>query len=304
MNGQKITCPGYKKGENKPCVHYGGFGKCEGRYYYCIEYFKRKKPILSFSSIKDFERCPYRFYLSQFEGIQLREEYLSVHMKMGIHLHRLVKDEHKLKPVKYSYDEEIYQSITYGVYSKIKDYELIPENLEKEVRIEKDNLHGIIDLAGDNFFGEIKFTSKPDLYLHSFTALSQLEFYFYLSDQFELAFMLPIRIPGLKQSKDEENEKFLTRVVKDIRRRPSYYFPHLKEEKRPFKWGLRFYKCEFDLHEFKKRMEWISREIQRCCQVDYFPQRKVNCFFPSECEYLSICETGNINEGIYERRIR
>jgi hypothetical protein len=299
MENQK-SCPYYTKGKNKPCIHYQGRGKCQDKYYYCIEYFKRKSPLLSFSSIKDFERCPFRFYLTQIQGLQLKEEYLPVQLKMGKLLHLLIRNEDE-GIVKFSYDETIYESITWQVYSKIREYELIPDGIEREVKVEKRNLHGVIDLLGNNYFGEVKFTQRPDFYLHSFTAQNQLEFYFYLTECTH-AYILPIRMPCQRQGKEESEELFVNRVVRDIKRRISYYFPHYKKEKKPFKWGLKFYRAEVDLNHFQKRLEWTTKEIQKCCQAHYFPQRKSNCLFPSECEYLSICKTGEVNQEVYERR--
>ena len=78
------TCPKYTptNGPESKCHHFlpGGFCKLPSQFR-CTEYIIRKGIDLTYSSIRNYLRCPRLFQLADILGIQLREK--SVRMLAG-----------------------------------------------------------------------------------------------------------------------------------------------------------------------------------------------------------------------------
>jgi len=253
------------------------------------------------SYLNDFERCPRLFYYINEAKIVVKPEASSVAQRCGSYLHALVAGGEE--QVYFGPHEERERKQVEVIYSCMAELDLIPY-VEYEVYYSRQvaegvGVEGTLDMVDGNWMGEMKYTSKPDYYLHAFSAQAQLEFYFFLSD-LEVASILPVRQPALRYMEGKEDvDKFLGRLKEDVLRRPSYYFPHYDPDKQP-RWGLKFYRSEFDMDEVERRLRWWFKEIQKCRKHNYWPQRKQNCLAPFECAYLSLCEAdGTINEAIY-----
>ncbi len=264
---------------------------------------EKEKVRLRRSHLNDFERCPRKFYYTTIKSIQVKPQFQSIALRQGSYLHSLVSGIPQ--PIYFSEEEERERKVVEVMYQVMVDNDLLP-SVSHEVFMEKEIADGVwaegtLDMIGDGWFGEMKYTSKPDFYLHTFTAQSQLEFYFLLSD-LPKAVILPVRVPQLRFTEAKESvEKYLERVEVDIRKRMSFYFPHYKPENE-VKWGLWFYRREFDLDDTMRRLRWWWKEIKKCIRYDYWPQRKQNCIAGFECSYLPLCETGvEDNEALYEK---
>lgn len=281
-----------------PCKFYIKGGYCKGEFYRCKEFLIRKMKLHQ-SQIKEFERCPLRFYISEILGFTPKPEYLPLSIRRGQYLHSLISKT----PMEIPFwpDEEAQKTAVEEIYSAILELELIPNDVSFEIIFEKDSAEGILDIVGSNFFGEIKFTERPDFYLNNRVAYFQLAYYFYLSN-FAFAFILPIRVPSLRKNIDESLENYRERLKLDIRRRINFYFPEYDKEKTPFKWGRKFYISEFDLDEIKARIDYLKFLIKLSIVTDYFPRKVTGCMFPSNCEFQSICETNYINPEIFMRK--
>jgi len=258
------------------------------------------------SYLNDFERCPRLFYYINEMKIVVRPEASSLAQRCGSYLHALVAGGEE--QVYFGPHEELERKQVEVIYSCMAELDLIPY-VEYEVYYSRQvaegvGVEGTLDMVDGNWMGEMKYTSKPDYYLHSFSAQAQVEFYFFISD-LEVASILPVRQPALRYMEGKEDvDKFLGRLKEDVLRRPSYYFPHYDPDKQP-RWGLKFYRSEFDMDEVERRLRWWFKEIQKCRKYNYWPQRKQNCLAPFECSYLPLCESGAFNEAIYtikERR--
>jgi len=256
------------------------------------------------SHLNDFERCPRLFYYVNELGIQVRPEVSSLAQRCGSYLHALVAgvDER----IYFGPNEDRERKQVEVIYGCMVELGLVPEARHEIYftrEITNDTMvEGTLDMVDGNWFGEMKYTTKPDYYLHTFSAQAQLEFYFFISG-LEVASILPIRQPSLRyQDGKEDVDRFLGRVKDDVLKRPSYYFPYYDPDKTP-KWGLKFYRSEFDMEEVEKRLWWWFKEIQKCRKHNYWPQRKQNCLAPYECQYLSLCEAGGvINEATYIKK--
>jgi len=251
------------------------------------------------SYLNDFERCPRRFeYIRQ--GIRIRPNLLSLPIRQGSYLHSLISGIQE--PVYFSPEEEKDKKVVEVVAKVMMELELLPSDIKHEILYSNNGATGTLDLVSpDNrWFGEMKYTTKPDFYMNSFVAQSQLEWYFYLNPEFEYCYILPIRVPALRiQEVKEAPEKFIDRLYMDILKRPSFYFPKYKSDRKECKWGLKFYRSEFDLQQLKWRIQFCLKIINYLDRLGRYPQHKANCLSPSECEYMSICETGAVSDTLY-----
>jgi len=288
----------------KGCYHFDAEKcKCTYQFYRCPEFIARTKFDISYSQIRTWDRCPVAWYLDQIEGIRVKEAYQSPEIRMGSEFSRLIGKPDD-PPVYFSDKEYTKKAFVHTMYKVMVDYKMFPENALYEVDLTKDNFHGILDCMSQDgsAFGEYKFTGSPDFYLNNMLALDQLEGYFYLKDSLKTGYMLPVRVPKLRQGKDESEEKLVSRAEDDIRRRMGFYFPGFRMGKKPFMWGRVFSRIEFDFPAFEKKVQWTIGEIQRCCAADYWPHKSGNCMTPFPCDYLRVCEAGAINWEVFERR--
>lgn len=276
------------------------------------------KKYLSYSTLNNFDRCSYIFYLDKIKHLRLKQEHQSIALRKGAYLGQLLSNQSiKINQATYFHDyEEKDKKLVEAMVDIIEELELIPENCKYEVTFTKSfeheffreeiNVKGIVDLIKLGWFGETKYTAKVDWYLNTWFAYNQLLMYFYLTPpEIVRGYMLPIQVPQTKLGKTEDVDDYIARTVKDVKKRPSHYFPGYKvdggNDVGP-KWGRCFYRTEFG-DKFKwleKKMAWIREEISRCVKAGYFVQRSNNCLFPGECSYISICETGFVNEELYE----
>jgi len=257
------------------------------------------------SYLNDFERCPRLFWYVNEQGIEVKPEVSAVVQRCGSYLHSLVAQTGE--QIYFSDTEERERRQVEIIYSCMLELELIPQ-AQHEVYFtrqitENIAVEGTLDMVDGNWFGEMKYTAKPEYYLHTFSAQAQLEFYFFISESvafsLEMSSILPVRQPALRYQEGKEDvDKFLERLKDDVLKRPSFYFPYYDPEKFP-KWGLKFYRHEFDMEDVHKRLRWWFKEIQKCRKYNYWPQRKQNCLAPFECSYLPLCESGAFNEAIY-----
>ena len=298
-----------RRGDSRGCRFWDA-GYCTSdtaKYYRCIDWIastKLEKIIVSHSQITSWERCPFKWYLEQIEGLQMVDQLRPLPMRMGSELQRLLSGIGM--PEHFGEREQIHKSIVNMMYGIIMQRELLPHPAEWEVALDKNGMSGFVDLVFDEgrSLGEIKFGASPDFYLNNPIAKNQLERYCYMNQSFQRSYMLPIRNPMLRDKMDEEIEGKIARTQADILRRMNHYFPQYEPTQTPPKWGRAYRANEFDLVAFKYKLDWIKREIQMSCKEGYFVQKTANCFSPGKCSFISIYETGNINWNLFERRTR
>ena len=270
---------------------------------------------MSFSSCQNFDRCPLLYYYNKIMRIKLKNEYQNIALKKGQFFAKIIESQKNVKKEaeKIFLDREIiHAKICNIVYVCMCELELLPEGgvyestwikkLESDLDI---NLKGKLDVLYEDSFVELKYTMKLEFYLNEWLAHKQLLWYFYLTpDEIEKAYMCPVRVPALRQGKEESTKGFLDRIKMDIMKRPSHYFPGYKPDRKGVKWGRVFYRNEFkgEFKDFERKMRWMREEIERCVVNDYWNQNTNGCLFPGPCDYLPICSTGGyINEEMYEK---
>ncbi len=78
------VCKYIERGKGKPCKHYIKTGLCNRTdMFRCIEYIARFEPVLSYSGVNHFMRCPTLYYLADIKGVQLKEHFQPDALKIG-----------------------------------------------------------------------------------------------------------------------------------------------------------------------------------------------------------------------------
>lgn len=161
----------------------------------------------------------------------------------------------------------------------------------------RDGIHilSYLDLLikSDRHAYDFKYTSNPDYY-NFFTTEIQASTYFLVFPKLNKITFRLVRKPELKLGKNESIEEYQLRLMKDVNRRPKYYF----EDKT-------FYRTEYDLDYTTAYIKFYSTEISR--NLDYgkpaFPQERNGCYqYNSWCEYMPICTSGVVSDDLFDRR--
>lgn len=258
----------------------------------------------SYTQSRSWDRCPRKWYYEQILGLQMRPPYTSVNMRMGAEIQRRLAGVEK-EPTFFSPDEKINVEIVNLYLEIIQEREMFPDGLRWEVQYKRGGFNGIIDVEfSPEVFGELKFSTSPDFYLHNEIAHEQLNGYFYLkTPPYRWGYMMPIRMPSLKDKADEDAEMKLRRIRLDINKRFNFYFPMFKANKTNApKWGMPISVNEFDLEEFEKNLKWTKFEMKTACQYGYYKKRRANCLTPGPCDFIPLCDGRNINWELYKRR--
>ena len=278
----------------------------------CIEYISRFEPTLSYSGENAFKRCPRLYYLAYIVSLQTRWPFLSDALKIG-----KIVDEALTQGSSITTSHNDTDTNTNSIwYTKVQAiltafHQLFPDVLDgyegqKEWWWQDDGfpqVHGFIDLSASDHFVELKCTSRPEYYSNPYSIHDQVGTYFLSNSNYEYGIIWAIRTPALRQTgnfKDECFEDYKDRCIRDILKRPAYYFSGYNKETNSF--GVKFYRSEFDLDALRDRYKWIVKLIKECAKANYWYQNRTQCLYPFKCDYLNICETGGISEDIYTFR--
>jgi hypothetical protein len=303
------VCEHIESENKKPCKYYIKTGLCSmPDLFRCIEYIVRFEPILSHSGVNHFLRCPRQYYLSNIKGLQLIEQNHSDALKIGRYVDAALTVEPDIA-IQEKYKNELWvvkaQAIL-TVFNNLFPVVLSGYTGQREFYWQEDGypqVHGFVDLTTRNHFIELKCASRPEYYTNPYWVHDQMGTYFLSNPNYGYGVVWAIRVPQLKQSgnfRDESLEDYKDRCVRDMLKRPAYYFPGYSKETKSF--GVMFYRSEFDMDAIKKRYKWIAGQIRKCVQADYWYQNRTQCLYPFKCDYLNICETGGISEDLYTYR--
>ncbi len=322
---KEMTCKFLTINKKKPCDYYLKTGLCEKPdMFRCVEYIEKFEPILSNSGIKSFIECPRKYYLGSIKGIKVKEELKSDAVKIGSMVDSWVTQPGALAN-KFICPSDVinlaYEKATAICKAFDKMIKPLPASIQgqKEFAIKQDGhptITGKIDLAGSNFFMELKCTTRPEFYINKYWIHDQMGTYFLANSKYEYGILLCIVVPKLKQTgsfKDETLEEYRDRCYRDMCNRPVEYFKGYKKEKRTF--GVKFYRTEFDLDALQVRYKvigkqvqeslkakWVGDKINDCICEGYWYQNRSNCISPFVCDYLQVCDTGGVSKDIYEYR--
>jgi len=310
-----MACRFRRKVEGKPCVHYIKPGLCAlPQFFRCIEYVEKFEPQLSYSSLMSFLRCRRKWYIEEILGLEPIEEMIPLPLKRGRDMHSLLaamcdEDQEKVAPFILNHRDE-QEAVELAKITALGDameelglVEPLKGKTEWEFTLMEEKLprlHGFIDVVGGDWFAEFKYTGRPQEYLHPTFAKSQLAIYFLALPDADKALMRPIRVPQMRPGVNEDLNKYTDRLKEDILRRPAFYFPNYDSKRKI--WGSTVYRTEIEFEEVKERLRWAVREIKRMVKEGSYFRNETACFFPDQCPYLQLCETGLASPLLYRRK--
>lgn len=288
--------------------------------FLCLEARQRKAPRISYSELRTYCQCYYRWYLSYVNGLELinppirllagkiMSDCLDCIMstnpsKSGqeiINSYESYKDEDDEFPRELLMIQAWCKAMENMEWTKEKgntQYEFKWQDLEYP------QIHGFLDWIrfnadGDPSYGrEFKYSTHDNW--SKFQVYNQLGTYFIPFPTLQRIELIVLKVPTLKwmrKGKNEESaEEFSERVYKDIiHNQKSYVFK------------TNYWRSEFNLESIKGRYRTITREMYDRMKVgkDAFWQtdNRIVCF---SCDYLQICENdGLVSEQLYRKRER
>ncbi len=306
---ENVVCQFWSNSFKNPCDKYLKGGYCTLPFQFrCIEYIRKNEVKMSYSSMLDASACKRKYYYSAILGIELVKP--PIRMQMG----RIASD---LLDVIHNQGSSYVQIDRYFDQFAIGDDELNNElaaarGLFKayiklpasEMRGKTQchwewsedgypKLHGYLDVLEIETIGwEFKYTARP-INFTKFTISDQLSTYFLGNPELQRMTLRTIQVPMLRRSKEEDIEDFAERITKDVLSRPRHYVN-----------DSNYWRNEFNLDEVKDKSKWLVAEIKEYADhgIYRFYQNRQACFFPSQCQFYQICDSGVISEQLYRKR--
>ncbi len=304
----------------KPCKSFVKDGFCTlPGHYRCPEYLVKHDFVWSHSSLDSWLRCRRKFYWSSIRGLQLVEPRLD--LVLGNLAHALLQSAHEGRQFETmdatkelnSYDElQIGQTFALcKAYAESKH--CLSGYAEQHVLYEdetpgfgfRDNLttlkvHGYVDLVSQDckHITEIKYTGSPNRY-NFWTMQRQMAIYMICLPEAETISILPLTRPRLRIVKGTLYGEVEKKLKNDFKKRPGFYL----NSDLP----LNFHRIEFS-NVFDKvinRLRVVCKEASEIINlkgIDYYWQNEQACYNPFECEYLPICQVGEVPEHLYKKR--
>lgn len=312
-------CPDHNPNK-KPCYYFIENGFCSSKKWFrCIEFIIRKKPIMSHSAIQQYMRCKYLFYNSWIKGWTTKKLNLRLitgnlmHAYLGTfhadHEYDIERAErtiaalgHKLidenrKDGKQYLDAQIVPYMFQGYRKACKEGKIrtFTGKSEHPLLAEYDNftLKARMDLriVEEKEIVDFKFVANPDNYTF-FTTRQQAITYLELDKSAEKITYRCIKKPKLKQGKNETELEFLERIRRDVYARPGFY---VKDQT--------YYRSEYD---FDKRLEEIGQMADELrANVDneafWYQSSSEYCLNPFKCDLYEACTSGVWAENLFEQ---
>ena len=321
---QNVICPDHNPNK-KPCYYFIDKGFCSsGRWFRCMEYIRRKMPVMSYSAVTQYTRCRYQFYNSWIIGWEttklnikpssgsLFHAYLGTHhsnTEHGVIMAKQDIEKYTAKLInpddaegRMFLEGEVVPYMFQGYRKackegKIRDFKGISE-FPRLIEYDNFTLKARIDLGitdKKNNVRELidfKFV-KSEQYYTFFTTRLQAAIYFTLNPTAEKMTYRCIRRPMLKQGRNETLQKFLKRVRRDVYNRPGFY---VKDST--------YYRREYDFDRLLAEISRMADEIRE--NVDnsdfWYQSSSESCLIPWKCDFYDACTSGVWGDNIYQRR--
>lgn len=333
-------CKDLKPQKNNICAFYDtNNGLCKlDDHYRCLEDVAMNSIQLSHSTVQNYTRCKRLCWYKDIMGKILKTEYISDPLKTGTlwgkaqHMvyNTRDKDDNPIETPETLKQYHIESKINLFSLAKVKAvYRVYSDLIEPDIKdligleqhfswefndadpngIVVARIHGYFDRLYSNYFVECKFTKNKSYYDNVFAIQSQCGTYFLGNPNLEYVIMEVIQIPDLRPLQEskkrefaEEPEEYENRMYAEILRVPSNVFIGLDRSVNKF--GMKFWRKEFDLQELIHRYKWITQEIRDTIRRNSWYIEDKNCFmYGSQCEYYNICSNhGYADENMFETR--
>ena len=312
-------CPDHNSNK-KPCYYFIENGFCSSKKWFrCIEFIIRKKPIMSHSAIQQYIRCKYLFYNSWVKGwkplkpnIRLLTGNLA-HSFLGV-LHAdndYDKDRARASIKRYEgqlidpdsdsggllFDAKVTNYLLQGYRKACKEGKIrtFTGKSEHPLLAEYDNftLKARMDLRliKEKEIVDFKFVTNPDNYTF-FTTRQQAITYLELDKSAEKITYRCIRKPKIKQSRNETEQEFLERVRRDIYNRPGFY---VKDQT--------YYRSEYDFDKRLREIGQMADELRANIDNEdfWYQSSSEYCLSPFKCDLYEACTSGVWAENLFQR---
>lgn len=275
------------------CTHLIDEDMCKlSSQFRCVE----KVPVLSYSGMNNFMKCPRLYKLSNIDGWQLKWERLSDALKIGSWV------DSKLTGSKCRSHESDKDSLwSMKAQAMLRGIRKLTglnvDNFDCQVKMVVNlgefKIQGYIDFVNKNlpFFMDLKCSTRVQYYSNKYWIEDQMGTYFMSNNKLEYMYMFIAKTPELRLSRLESLEDYRQRCYDDMENRTDFYFHRIK-----------FFRKEFDIEGLKRRYNWLVSQIKNCIEVDYWYQDKTQCIGKWKCDMMGICESGGISNRLYEKR--
>lgn len=317
------NCKNLIPGNGKPCRNYirplnhtePGFCALS-TVFRCIEAMKYKLPAISYKNAMDFIHCKLRYKHSVIDGLSVRPKHLPEPIKLGKAWGHLIQHQHDSK---YDYGEKITQLQLSDIqYAKINalmraycDLEiqtitqgLIACQLKIHVPVGQHQIIGFVDRAYIDHIAELQLSIRPEFFTKKENVSYRLGTHFMGDENWKYADVQITRVPSLKTGfgkyDNESAQEYEERLYGDILSRPAFYF--LGWDRKTRKFGVRFWRGEFDLGEIFTTYVHVNQEIKETIQRESWYANNLACHVPGPCPFLPIKRSGVISDEVYEQK--
>ena len=285
----------------------------------CLLDFKSQTPRLSHSALTDWMDCKRKYWIRNIKGIGIKNSAMSPAVKCGalwdVCVGVLLGKEDKTKIPEVIQSYEIEPRDVAKVKALYRSWKKLDLNIDFSCKFQAEYVvpfkyrdteiefmvKGIMDRKYDTWFAETKLSSKPDWYLNLYNITPQVSIYFLLDQAMSYVSMEVTRLPDLKSTgtfSDETDAAYEDRCIKDILKRPAYYFSGYSKDTNTF--GKKFYRAEFDLEATLNRLQSVFFEIVQAADLDNYYKNYRSCYSPFQCDYLNLCQYDVMSEEIYQ----
>jgi hypothetical protein len=157
-----------------------------------------------------------------------------------------------------------------------------------------------VDFAYEDHIEEVKLSARPEFYRQRENLAFKLSTYFLANEDWKFADVKITRVPLLKVKPEETVEQYEERCYGDIVSRPAFYF--LGWNRKTRKYGVRFWRSEFDLDEIFRTYVWVFQELRETLRRGSWYPNYLACHVPAPCMFLPIKKSGVVSPEIYERK--
>jgi len=303
------------------CRHYlNGFkneaGFCATSHYFrCIEALKTSLPTVTMSAMKAYCQCKEKYRLQYIQGIRCRDEELPLPVKLGLtygdFIGSTVSNE-RFYLAEYAERYHIYPndlSKLKALFRATRDLNLYPPKggatAEQHITwpCGSYNISGYTDISYEDHFRECKLSARPDFHQNRENVALQLGTYFLGNPEWEWCDVMPVRLPGTKTGKkqysDESPGAYENRMYNNIMANPPHYF--LEYKRKTGKFGIRFYRSEFNLDHLYRRFNNTLKEMRFVVDNNLWTQNDLSCHVPTLCWFHPIKRSGVVSDQLYER---
>ncbi len=315
----EMRCKQYEPDSDQTCKHYeptkddSKCGVCliEGMFL-CVEDVRFKMPTITQSALKMFAQCPEKYKKHYIDGTVLKDAYLPAPVKMGTLFDGFitsVANGEKFNPQDTIERYEMSEVCVAKVEAMCRAYRhlgLKPSKGTPQAHFNVDlngfNIEGTADMDCGQYGEEYKFSGRPNFFEDKSINEFQTMMYMFGFTNWNYIVYKVVRAPGLKfrggwNLKDETISEYTKRIFADIIGRPAWYFLGWNKKEKDF--GIKFYRAEFDMKNFKRTVLNMIHMIRYMVAQDRWFPDTLSCMVPTMCWYMNIKKTGVISDKTY-----